>query len=387
MKSHRVAVFVVVSWLSLVAQAPSRPSGSGGVSPVLDVFQIVPTPNPNQPPPANNYLESVSATSAADIWAVGASVIHFDGAQWTGFSVPDINGDGSDLLTGVADLSPANVWAVGYINFQVEGAYPAGIVEHFDGTDWTVVPSPQFPPPDEAYLRSIAAISPTNIWAGGWVFVDPYFLPLLEHFDGTSWTQVAPPVSDCGIWGISADASNDVWAVGATLGGGTCILHYDGSAWQLVSSPYGCCGLNILAGVVALAPNNVWTSGWYAQSPNDDRPLLTLIEHWDGSNWQIVPSPNVSGPSESSQLRGIAAVSANDIWAFGDSINYEIGAASTLVLHWDGTTWTIKPSPNVKLNNLLNDDLDGGTVIPPGNLWIAGSDNVFDTLVLHATRQ
>lgn len=377
------ALLLALSSPVLVAQVSASSFSGSDPASAGSIFKVLATPSPNQPPPANNYLESISASSPTDIWAVGAGVIHFDGQQWTGFSVPDMSGTGSSLLNGVADLSPDNVWAVGFINFQIIGAYPAGIVEHFDGASWSVFPSPQFPPPDQAYLRAITAISPTDIWAGGNLFEDPYFLSLLEHFDGTSWKQMETPVFFCGILGMSADASNDVWAVGATLGGGTCALHYDGTRWESLPTPNPGFGYNYLQGVTVLAPNNVWAAGWFTRNSNSDRPTRTLIEHWDGTSWQIVPSPDVVGKGEiSSRLNGIVAVSANDLWAFGESSIISSSHAPTLVLHWNGTSWAIVPSPAVRLGSLLDDYLWGGTVIPNNGLFIVGSDNVEDTLVL-----
>jgi hypothetical protein len=41
----------------------------------------------------------------------------------------------------------------------------------------------------------------------------------------------------------------------------------------------------------------------------------TLIEHWNGSAWTIVPSPNVGSGNNS--LAAVAARSANDVWAVG----------------------------------------------------------------------
>ena len=67
-------------------------------------------------------------------------------------------------------------------------------------------------------------------------------------------------------------------------------------------------------GVVALAPDNVWAVG--SSSDVSDGPTLTLIEHYDGSEWSVVPSPNV-GPNsmfQSNRLFGITAVSPTDIW-------------------------------------------------------------------------
>jgi hypothetical protein len=384
-KFPTVAILVTLSSLSLIS-AKAFPNTDSS-SPAQTHFEIVQTPNENQPYPAWNYLESISASSKDDMWSVGASTIHYDGQMWTAFSAPGMTGTGTSLLTGVADVSPTNVWAVGYINLQVIGQYESAIVEHFDGTSWTVFPSPQFPPPDTATLYAVTAISATDIWAGGELFEDPYALPLLEHFDGNSWTQFGPPVTDCVVWGISADATNDVWAVGSTLGGGTCALHYDGSAWMNVQSPDQCCGYNELNGVVALAPDNVWAAGWYIQSPTNDRPLLTLVEHWNGSEWEIVSSPNVGeGGKDSSRLRGIFAASATDIWAVGASTVIASDASSTLVLRWNGTEWKIVPSPSIKYKNILNDDLDGGIVVPQGDIWMVGSNDVADTLVMEGAR-
>jgi hypothetical protein len=70
------------------------------------------------------------------------------------------------------------------------------------------------------------------------------------------------------------------------------------------------------------------------------------VEHWDGTNWSIIPSPNPNpGVDRNSHLLGIAAISANDIWAVGD-IGAPFGHISTLTEHWDGTSWSIIPCPN-----------------------------------------
>jgi hypothetical protein len=71
------------------------------------------------------------------------------------------------------------------------------------------------------------------------------------------------------------------------------------------------------ARVAALAPNNVWAVGSFVKATKG--PTLTLIEHYDGSEWSVVPSPNVGPHSmfQSNRLFGITAVSPTDIWAFG----------------------------------------------------------------------
>src|SRR5207244_3460984 len=100
-------------------------------------------------------------------------------------------------------------------------------------------------------------------------------------------------------------SANDIWAVGYSS-----ILHWDGTSWAVVPSP----NVGILFGVAAVSANDVWAVGYYHRS--GIAQALTLVEHWDGSRWSVVPSPNVD--TTDNILFGVAAVSANDVWAVGD---------------------------------------------------------------------
>ena len=150
-------------------------------------------------------------------------------------------------------------------------------------------------------------------------------------------------------------------------------------------------GQIVLFGVTAIAPNDAWAVGFFVEALNGDRPQKTLIEHWDGTSWTVVPSPNVGGPDTqtiSNQLRGVIAVSANDVWAFGDTDDFGPSKIKNLVLHWNGTAWSIVPSPDPNPRHTLIDDvIAGGTVIPQGNLWLVGVADGFGTMVLNATGQ
>ena len=70
-----------------------------------------------------------------------------------------------------------------------------------------------------------------------------------------------------------------------------------------------------------------------------------------------------------SALAGVAALSANDVWAVG--LQNSTGSVSqTMVQHWDGTIWTIFPSqsPGSGLN-----DLNYVAATPTGKLWAVGA--------------
>src|SRR5262249_58628362 len=79
------------------------------------------------------------------------------------------------------------------------------------------------------------------------------------------------------------------------------------------------------------------TSPGVAQAP---------IEHWNGRNWSVVTSPNAS--AQNNLLAGVTAISADDVWAVGD-FQTTSGAGTvfqTLTEHWNGTAWSIVASPN-----------------------------------------
>jgi hypothetical protein len=154
--------------------------------------------------------------------------------------------------------------------------------------------------------------------------------------------------------GISADASNDVWAVGFHSGGPAAILHFNGTSWSRVASPAFPQGFISPQAVTALSPTDVWLDG---NGKIDNRCCPTgLIEHWDGTSVSLVPSPDPT-PHTSAGLSGIAAASANDVWAVGSAIE-----------NWNGTSWSIVTFP-VPDSGLLRGvtTLSDGTVVAVGN--------------------
>ena len=93
-----------------------------------------------------------------------------------------------------------------------------------------------------------------------------------------------------------------------------------------------------LFGVSAVSASNVWAVGYTTDATTD--LAQTLILHWDGSNWTRQMSPTPAG--DNGLLLGVDALSANDVWAVGQSGN---GPGEVpLALHWDGTAWTQRRS-------------------------------------------
>jgi hypothetical protein len=274
-------------------------------------------------------LTGVAALARQDAWAVGnvdgeaqALRIHWDGRSWTPVGGPDPGL--SDALEGVDATSSNDVWAVGA---AFDGIADRSLIEHWDGSSWTVSPNPGM-----HGLLSVAAVSPTDVWAGGELLT-------VMHWDGTAWSFVPhPPLEEGDLHGADAIGPNDVWIVGGveTEGGGdkNLALHWDGSDLLVIPTELPDTEASELFGVAALSPTDVWVVG---EQEEADGRARTLIEHWDGTGWAIVPSPNPS--PEENELRGISAASPTDIWAVG---GYAIdGVDHPLALHWDGAAWRV----------------------------------------------
>jgi len=283
----------------------------------------------------------------------------------TGWTVTKTPNPGSPGLTGVATTSPGNAWAVGYYLNHQSGA--STLIARWNGTTWKQVPSPNPGGPTGAnYLFGVAASSATNAWAVG-------SGNLIEHWNGTAWTQVpSHNPSPGGFAAVAATSASNAWAVGTYANGSVpdnLIEHWTGTRWAQVPSPSPGKDLNRLDGVAATSATNAWAVGYYSQhsDPGTQTNTRTLIEHWNGTAWTQVPSPNPVGGSNDNFLTAVAATSATNAWAVGD---YTQGrSAQTLILHWNGTAWTQVPSPNT---HSFTSGLDGVAAISPTNAWAVG---------------
>src|SRR5205807_2376610 len=144
--------------------------------------------------------------------------------------------------------------------------------------------------------------------------------------------------------GVAAVSSSDAWAVGyygEYTVAQTLIEHWNGSAWIMFPSPNVDARTNVLNGVAAVSSSDAWAVGYYFSNAF---VYQTLIEHWDGSGWSAIPSPSVG--IRDNVLYGVAVGSSSDVWAVGE---YRDGSGEyqTLIEHWNGSAWSVVPSPNV----------------------------------------
>jgi hypothetical protein len=104
----------------------------------------------------------------------------------------------------------------------------------------------------------------------------------------------------------------------------------------------------VLYGVSATSATDAWAVGQDLYgSPLPGIPFSSsLILHWDGRTWSRVPSPGATEGTEPI-LTAVSAVSSTDVWALGSdgSSNSGSGDGRALILHWDGSSWQQFPGP------------------------------------------
>lgn len=191
------------------------------------------------------------------------------------------------------------VWgAGGEIFVSGTGNQGTAVVLRWTGSAWE-----RRDVPGTRDLPDLWGFGPDDVYAAGHT-ENPGQLPVVVHWDGTSWSHV--PMNDVvpygmlhGIWG---SGPNDLWAVGTT------VLHYDGTMWRQVSGynwyrdvyndvwgtgPGGT--IYIVGSEIVHGQENAWTSyrptpGWYARgvwgsAHSDVYVVGTWPLHFNGAHW------------------------------------------------------------------------------------------------------
>src|SRR2546426_884728 len=87
-------------------------------------------------------------------------------------------------------------------------------------------------------------------------------------------------------------------------------------AWSITPTQNPSAGGEQFNSIAALSANDAWAVGESAGNTGS----VTLIERWNGTSWNMVTSPNpgASTPCSSGNvLNKVTATSASDVWAVG----------------------------------------------------------------------
>jgi hypothetical protein len=364
---------------------------------------ITPTPNPApQKVPFANVLNAVGARTGADAWAVGNNLgpddddgqvmlaERWNGTAWSQVPTPNVVRF-DEKLNAVSPAAANDVWAVGSTN-RIGAAHTDPLTAHWDGSRWTIVPTPVTTGGAKSILFGVANLGGGNVWAVGRSAANR---ALIEQWNGSAWSIVpAPdPVPPAGntfagstLTAVSARSADDIWAVGYFLGAQgtnsnsfTLTMHWNGSAWTIVPSPNPApptaTGVRqTLTGVVEISRNDAWAVGGTTDI-SGSQPARPIAEHWNGTAWSVARLPDLG----SGGLASVSASSPTSVWAAGS-------VGTTSVVHFNGTAWTPEITPTGPDGQPL---LRGISAVPGSatEVWAAGitlpTGGGYHTFVVH----
>jgi hypothetical protein len=296
-------------------------------------------------------MAGVDELSSGNAWAVGntaADVVgennidneplieHWNGTKWSIVHGASLPAGSTGILDAISGSGPDDLWAVGY-QLTTGDAQESVLFEHFNGTTWQVAAFPTQesacdPNASDCFLQP-TAVSDTaagNVWVVGTVREPNPTANFIARWNGTAWSVVPAPC----LTGKTIEAS--------------CSLASE--------------DLNELSGVTTISPTDAWASGSEG-NVNDENFNIPYVLHWNGTAWSLVTTPNLGG--EGSLLNGITALSSGDIWAVGQTQALN-GAIRTLTEQFNGSTWNLVPSPSPGASGRIPDDSLSGVASPGG---------------------
>jgi hypothetical protein len=340
---------------------------SGSPVQARQAWTVVPSPNE----PGNDSFLGADASGPGQLWAVGRAIpingtefhsraFRHDGTAWRPATLAGFPGD--DSLAAVDAVSATEAWAAG-VSYQ--GPFGSStLVARWNGSRWSPEPTPNGIPTSGNELFGIAAAGGT-VWAVG-TSTEP--APsynrralILQRTNG-AW-RISPLPRLRGyefLKAVDATGPTDAWAVGwgsSSIDAGAAgpiALRWNGSTWQSVSPPAGTAS-TLLNAVEALTPTNVWAVGETSTNGYEWQPY---IAQFTGTSWRRVPAPVIYGGG---RLTDIVALSATNIIAVGTTG----GGWTSLVLHWNGSTWTRQAAPDGRVT--------AAAAVGPNAFWAVGA--------------
>ncbi len=244
------------------------------------------------------------------------------------------------------------------------------LAETWNGSTWSVMATPNPPGLEEgwkdgryALLRGVSCLTTSDCVAVGYYrdtgeaewheSIGENVEPLAEHWNGSEWTMMpvaAPSGADAGwLEEVSCTSSTECTAVGSFKDSSgieeTLAERWNGNEWtiQTTPNPTGASGSGLKS--VSCASSTECTAvGYFNNSSGVEE---TLAERWNGSGWSIQPTPNSGGVEPSNRLSGVSCTSPTACMAVGTH-EYRMGSNivwATMAERWDGSQWSIQPTP------------------------------------------
>ena len=401
-----ITVTLAERWDGSAWQKQATPNPSGDTTPSVapELFGVS-CPASGFCEAVGDYQQQFVSASLAEMW---------NGSKWTLQSFPVPAGSSGAGLTQVSCTSATFCEAVGSYTDSDGNTVP--LAAAWNGASWSIQSTPSLGM--FTVFTAFTAVSCTSrsfceAWGGG--NAGNPAPEIAEQWNGTAWQMQTVPSDADAVNSVSCASARFCEAVATTAA-----YNWDGSAWsvQTLPSALSSAGLNGVsctssrfcetAGAVNTSGNivgaaGVWNgSAWTAQSvPNPasatfatlnavscvsaracetagDYEVQTtandpkaLAEAWNGTSWALQHAAAPGGAVEN-MLSGVSCVSATFCATVGTHLN-SAGGEVNLAEIWNGTSWRITATPDLKGTNGPSGDLTGVSCVSASFCQAAGT--------------
>ena len=312
---------------------------------------------PSRPRTSGAGLSSVSCITNTNCVAVGVATAasgvprilmeRWNGTRWSIVASHNPPGSFGARLSSVSCTTHTNCVAVGEYTTAVAPSLP--LVERWNGAKWSIVASPKPLGSFRASLSSVSCTTSTSCVAVGYYTTSGDSITLVEHWNGAKWSIITSPSPGPSVSsflsGVSCTTATTCVAVGQySLSSGAIrilVEHWNGTRWSIVASPNRLTFQSALSSVSCATAANCVAVG---SSNTLTSPAKTIAQRWNGNRWSIIASPNPTASLES-RLVGVSCTAAKNCVAVGQ-FRTTSDVDKTLVERLNGNRWSISPSPS-----------------------------------------
>lgn len=223
-------------------------------------------------------------------------------------------------------------------------------------------------------------------WAVGWKVTTTESVNISYALKDGQWIPLdTPSVADTigrfrnSLYNLDGSSASNIWAVGKHTGqtnsSDTLALHWDGDNWEHVPTPgesmFGAQGFRFM-GVYVPNDETAWFVGSAASCRRGEGYVVRRNE--DGSFDEFcVGIPTNSAAS----YRDVDGVGPDDIWAVGGRGGAAVAVGRAIAAHWDGSSWTMNNPPEVSFGEVL----EAVVMVGADDVWASGRyDRVVDNV-------
>jgi hypothetical protein len=250
------------------------------------------------------------------------------------------------------------------------------MTQRFNGTSWSIVPSLNASATGYSQLNRVDATSTSNVWAIG---------SLVERYNGTNWVAMSGPAG-VALRGLDVVSPSEVWVAGYS-GSAAAVSQWRNGTWttRYTQASTGR-HLTVFEAIAVDASGQVWAVGWDRDYNAPGRPVSSLVVHFDGTSWNRETTPN---PANRNTLMDVA-LADGQVFAVGVAQDTSGGGITprSLWLRKQGGSWSSLAVPPGEAGS--QDQLLSVAAVSPTSVWSVGyysspSSGLYEPLLVHWT--